>query len=115
MAKSMSGTSLATQVSGESLMKYAGSIKKLLPTYQQLGKEDSKYYKGLVQSQHILQSNLGLTEEQANAFTQYAGANAVNAAQQLKATEILAKAKTLKVGPGKDNFDIAPLHNAAHK
>ena len=29
--------------------------------------------------------------------------------------EILAKAKTLKVGPGKDNFDIAPLHNAAHK
>jgi len=98
MAKSMSGTSLATQVSGESLMKYAGSIKKLLPTYQQLGKEDSKYYKGLVQSQHILQSNLGLTEEQANAFTQYAGANAENAAQQLKATEILAKAMGDKDG-----------------
>lgn len=29
--------------------------------------------------------------------------------------EIVAKAKTLKVGPGKDNFDIAPLQNAEHK
>ena len=28
--------------------------------------------------------------------------------------EIVAKAKTLKVGPGHENFDIAPLHNAAH-
>ena len=28
--------------------------------------------------------------------------------------EIVEKAKTLKTGPGKDNFDIAPLQNAAH-
>jgi malonate-semialdehyde dehydrogenase (acetylating) / methylmalonate-semialdehyde dehydrogenase len=29
--------------------------------------------------------------------------------------EIVERAKTLKVGPGKDNFDIAPLQNASHK
>lgn len=98
MGESMSKTSLATQVSGESLMKYAGSIKKMLPTYQQLGKQEDKYYNGLQQSQHILQAGIGLTEEQANAFTQYAGANAENAAQQLKATEILAKAMGDKDG-----------------
>ena len=92
MAKSMSGTSLATQVSGETLMKYAGSIKKMLPTYQQLGKEENKYYKGLLQTQQVLKAGLGLSDEQADAFTQYAGANAANAAQQLKATEIMAKA-----------------------
>ena len=28
--------------------------------------------------------------------------------------EIVEKAKTLKTGPGKDNFDIAPLQNASH-
>ena len=28
--------------------------------------------------------------------------------------EIVEKAKTLKVGPGHENFDIAPLNNAAH-
>jgi hypothetical protein len=91
MSAAMSGASLETQVSGESLMKYAGSIKKMLPTYQQLGKEENRYYKGLIQSQHILKASLGLSEEQADAFTQYAGANAENAAQQLKATEIMAK------------------------
>lgn len=29
--------------------------------------------------------------------------------------EIVEKAKTLKTGPGKDNFDIAPLQNANHR
>ena len=29
--------------------------------------------------------------------------------------EIVEKSKKLKTGPGKDNFDIAPLHTKAHK
>lgn len=83
MSAAMSGNSLESKISGEAMMKYAVSIKKMLPTFQQLGKESNEYYQGLQQSQHILQTSLGLTEDQANAYTQFAGATAANAAQQV--------------------------------
>jgi len=92
MSAAMSGNSLESKISGEAMMKYAVSIKKMLPTFQQLGQESEGYYQGLQQSHHILQASLGLTEEQANAYTQYAGANAANAAQQIAFTKEVAEA-----------------------
>ena len=84
LSKDFSKGSINTQISQESLMKYAVSIKKMLPTMKQAGKTDTQYYKGLQQSQFILQESIGLTEEQANAYTQYAGSSAENAARQLE-------------------------------
>ena len=92
MSAAMSGNSLESKISGEAMMKYAVSIKKMLPTFQQLGQESNEYYQGLQQSQHILQASLGLTEEQANAYTQFAGSAAANAAQQIAFTKDVAEA-----------------------
>ena len=92
MSNAMSGNSLESKISGEAMMKYAVSIKKMLPTFQQLDKQSNDYYQGLQQSQHILQASLGLTEEQANAYTQFAGSAAANAAQQIAFTKDVAEA-----------------------
>lgn len=84
LSKDFAKGSVNTQISQESLMKYAVSIKKMLPTMKQAGKTDTQYYKGLQQAQFILQESIGLTEDQANAYTQYAGSSAENAARQLE-------------------------------
>jgi len=93
MSKAQQIAGQKTAISGEAMMEYAGNIKKMLPTYNQLTTSNESYYKGLQQTQAALITGIGLSEEQANSFTQFAGANAANAAQQLKATEIMAKAK----------------------
>ncbi len=77
--------------SGEAMNEFAVNIKKMLPTYNQLANAESSYYKSLQQSQAILVSGIGLSEEQANAFTQFAGAGELNAARQLQLTETIAK------------------------
>jgi hypothetical protein len=92
MSKAQQIAGQKTAISAEAMMEYAGSIKKILPTYDQANKKGDQYYKGLQQTQAALVTGIGLSEEQANSFTQFAGANAANAAQQLKATEIMAKA-----------------------
>jgi hypothetical protein len=92
LSKELSGGSIQTKISQESLMKYAVSIKSMLPTMNQAKQTTNEYYKGLQQSQFILQESIGLTEEQANAYTQYAGANAENAARQLQFTQQVAAA-----------------------
>jgi len=78
-------------ISGEQAIKYAGSLKKLLPTmYQQMG-ANNETYEGLQMVQHAMQAGMGLSEEQANAFTEYAGAHSNNASQMLKVAEEVAK------------------------
>ena len=54
-------------VSGEQVAKYGGSIKKMLPMLNQAGASNKTFYLGMQQTQHILQTNIGLTEDQANA------------------------------------------------
>ena len=78
-------------ISGVQAIKYAGSLKKLLPTmYQQMG-ANNKTYEGLQMVQHAMQAGMGLSEEQANAFTEYAGAHSKNASQMLAVAEEVAK------------------------
>jgi hypothetical protein len=77
-------------ISGVQAMKYAGSLKKLLPTMHQHNKSNDDTYKGLQMVQHAMQAGMGLTEEQANAYTQYAGAAADNASQMLAVAQKVA-------------------------
>jgi hypothetical protein len=92
LSKEISGNSAETQISLAATQEYAVSIKKLLPTLNQAKKTTDVYYQGLQQSQFILRDSIGLSEEQANAYTQFAGANATNAVRQLEFSRQVAEA-----------------------
>ena len=92
LSKEISGNSAETQISLAATQEYAVSIKKLLPTLNQAKKTTDVYYQGLQQSQFILRDSIGLSEEQANAYTQFAGANATNAVRQLEFSRKVAEA-----------------------
>jgi hypothetical protein len=47
-------------------------------------------YEGLQMVQHAMQTGMGLSEEQANAYTEYAGANAENASQMMAVAQKVA-------------------------
>ena len=64
---------------GVQAIGYANSIKKLLPTFQQQGKENDKTYNSMQRIQHVLTTNLGLTEEATAKYTLYASKNGENA------------------------------------
>ena len=49
-------------ISGVQAMKYAGSLKKLLPTMHQHNKSNNDTYQGLQMVQHAMQTGMGLTE-----------------------------------------------------
>ena len=79
-------------ITGIQAAKYGGSIKKMLPMLDQMNQsmDGKKFYRGMMQTQHILQTNIGLTEDQANAYTQYAMQNGDSSDSMLKATKALA-------------------------
>ena len=76
--------------SGAQAIKYAGSIKKLLPSLEQQGKEYNKTYESLQRIQHVLTTNLGLTEAATDAYTLYASKNGENADATLQFASSLA-------------------------
>jgi hypothetical protein len=84
LSKNMSGVSLNTKMTAEQFGKYAGIIKNIAPGLDQLNVKNQKYYNGLQQTNFVLDQFMGLSAEQASAFTQYAGSTAANSAQQLK-------------------------------
>jgi hypothetical protein len=81
-------------IAGTQAIKYSISLKKLLPTMQQYHKSEDKQfsdtYQGLQMVQHAMQAGMGLSEEQANAYTEYAGAAANNASQMLAVAQTVA-------------------------
>ena len=84
LSKNMSGVSLNTKMTAEQFGKYAGIIKNIAPGLDQLNVKNQRYYNGLQQTNFVLDQFMGLSAEQASAFTQYAGSTAANSAQQLK-------------------------------
>jgi len=78
-------------VSGAQARKYAESIKKMLPVFNQTDNAQTGMYAGMQQSQAILQTSLGLTEDLSNSYTQYAAAQGENAVRTLKASEAVSK------------------------
>ena len=77
--------------SGEQAIGYATSIKKLLPTFKQQEKADSKTYESLQRIQHVLTTNLGLTEQATEAYTLYASKNGANADATMQFASSLAE------------------------
>ncbi len=84
LSQTMSGASLNTKMTAEQFGKYAGIIKNVVPGLKQLDATNKEYYAGLQQTNFVLDQFMGLSAEQAGAFTQYAASTAENSAQQLK-------------------------------
>jgi hypothetical protein len=80
------------KISSQQSQKYAGSLKKMLPTFNQFAASNTDIYKDLQMSQHVLQTTIGLTEDQSNAYTQYAMQNGDSASSMLKATQAISEA-----------------------
>jgi hypothetical protein len=92
LADSFQQISKNLKITNDQTNKYAGSIHKLLPTVNQLGKENNTTYQGLIATQHVLQTQLGLTEELTNSYSLYATQTGKNAATQLQVADQIAKA-----------------------
>jgi hypothetical protein len=80
------------KISTDQSQKYAGSLKKMLPTLNQFAASNTDIYKDLQMSQHVLRTTIGLTEDQSNAYTQYAMQNGDSASSMLKATQAISEA-----------------------
>jgi hypothetical protein len=91
LSQTMSGASLNTKMTAEQFGKYAGTIKSIVPTMKQVDKENDKYYKGLLQTNFVLEEFMGISGEQAASFTQYAASTANNSAQQLAFVDEVSK------------------------
>ena len=66
--------------SGEQAIVYGTNIRKMLPMYKQQGKENDTQMKNLMALQHVLTTNMQLTEEDAANYTMYASKAGENAA-----------------------------------
>ena len=78
-------------ITNDQTNQYASSIHKLIPTVNQLDKENNTTYQGLIATQYVLQTQLGLTEELTNSYSLYATQTGKNAATQLQVAERIAK------------------------
>jgi hypothetical protein len=75
---------------GKEAQKYAGAIKKIAPTLDQITVKNQNYLDGLMGVQRVLTTNLGLSDDQAASYTGLATQNGKNAVEMLKTTEQLA-------------------------
>ena len=73
-------------------MKFATNIKKIVPVFDVMNRSTGEFYTGLMTVQRALTTNLGLTAEQAEAYSGYALQNGKNAVTQLDATKKAAAA-----------------------
>jgi hypothetical protein len=76
--------------SGEQAIVYGNSIRKMLPMYKQEGKADDTKMKNLMAIQHVLTTNMGLTEEDAANYTMYASKAGENAASLMEVAKSAA-------------------------
>lgn len=76
--------------SGEQAIVYGNSIRKMLPMYKQEGKADDTKMKNLMAIQHVLTTNMGLTEDDAANYTMYASKAGENAASLMEVAKSAA-------------------------
>lgn len=91
-ARQVNATNKALIPTNEQLLQYTANMQKLIPTVDQSKVATNKFYKGMQDVQHIMTQNVGLTEDQANAYTLYAAQSDHNAASQLRAAKAIAAA-----------------------
>ena len=77
---------------GAQAIAYAVSIKKMLPTFDQQSIKGAKTAESLQRIQHVLTTNLGLTEDATEAYTLYASKNGKNADTTMAFASALAGA-----------------------
>jgi uncharacterized tellurite resistance protein B-like protein len=92
LSQKLQELAIAQGFSGEQAMGYASSIKKMLPSFKQQEQAGSKTYESLQRIQHVLTTNLGLTEEATEAYTLYASKNGKNADTTMAFASALAGA-----------------------
>ena len=80
------------KISGEQVMKYGINLKKIAPLLNQNNAANSVYIKGLLATQKILTTNLGLSEQTAEEYTYLATQQGQNATQTILATKALVDA-----------------------
>jgi len=79
------------KITGVEAGAYAGNVKKMLPTLNQFKAAGTDMYKSLQQTQHVLKTNVGLTDDATNSYTQYAEQNGKSSSSMLLATKRLAE------------------------
>ena len=77
--------------SGEQAIGYANSIKKMLPSFDQQSIKGAKTAESLQRIQHVLTTNLGLTEDATAAYSLYASKNGANADATMALASSLGK------------------------
>lgn len=80
------------KLTSDQVKAYAGNIKTMLPLMNQTTNTGTKFYQGLQKTQDILVTNLGFTNEQANAYTSYAAAQSDSADATLMVAKRVAEA-----------------------
>lgn len=92
LADSFQQISKNLKITNDQTNQYAGAIHKLLPTVNQLNKQNNVTYQGLIATQYVLQTQLGLTEELTNSYSLYATQTGKNAATQLEVANQISNA-----------------------
>lgn len=80
------------KITGIQAQQYAISIKKMLPTLNQMATKDEGRYKGLVRVQQIMTTNLGLSEKEAEENAYFATQRGKNANDSLANQSKMAEA-----------------------
>jgi len=90
----LNGTNTTFRATNLQVQQYASNLKKLLPLVDQANDKlaGSDIQKRLMQTQRVLKTNLGLTDEQTNSFTQFAEATKQGSAAQLRFAKQFANA-----------------------
>ncbi len=96
-------------ITNDQTNQYASSIHKLIPTVNQLDKENNTTYQGLIATQYVLQTQLGLTDELANSYSSYATQTGKNAATQIQVADKIAKALDPKGTVGVFNSIVSDI------
>lgn len=80
------------KIAGDDMITYVTGIRKLVPTVNQSTVANDRNYRGLVRIQQVLTTNLGLSEEQAIAYSGYAAQGGRGIQEQLNSQFALSKA-----------------------
>ena len=82
----------SVKISNLQMQQYAFNIKKMLPTLNQASDAmaGSRLQRSLIRGQRILKTNIGLTDEQTNSYTQFAAAGEFGIDAQLRLTKAIS-------------------------
>ena len=92
LAEKLQKTAYTYGLTSTQVKSYAGNIKSMLPLMNQQANADTKFYTGLQKTQDIVKTNLGLTDEQANSYSEYAAAQNDSADTSLRVAKSVAEA-----------------------